>query len=106
MAAQLSETGLSATNFADLVIRQAEAHPEAVALVQPRPTRRVMTWAQLDRRIDAVAAGLSAHGLHAGHRIAIYGPNSVEFVVAYLTGRIRLMARPARPTTRWRRSVP
>jgi long-chain acyl-CoA synthetase len=43
-----------------------------------------MTWAELDRRIDAVAAGLSAHGLVAGHRVAISGPNSIEFVVAYL----------------------
>jgi long-chain acyl-CoA synthetase len=98
VAAQVSETGSSATNFADLVTQQAEAHPEAVALVQPRPTRRVMTWAQLDRRVDAVAAGLSAHGLLAGHRIAIYGPNSVEFVVAYFAAlRAGYVAVPINP---------
>ena len=70
-------------NLADLVTHQAQAQPGTVALVQPMPVRRVMTWAELDRRIDAVAAGLSAHGLVAGHRIAIFGPNSIEFIVAY-----------------------
>jgi len=97
-AVQLSEAGLFATNFADLVRRQAEAHREAVALVQPRPARRVMTWAELDRRVDAVAAGLSAHGLLAGHRIAIYGPNSIEFVVAYFAAlRAGYVAVPINP---------
>jgi long-chain acyl-CoA synthetase len=43
-----------------------------------------MTWAELDRRVETIAAGLSAHGLLAGHRIAILGPNCIEFVVAYL----------------------
>jgi long-chain acyl-CoA synthetase len=73
-----------ATNLADLVTWQAEAKPQGVALVQPRPVHRTMTWAELDRRVNEVAAGLSAHGLLAGHRIAIDGPNSIEFVVAYL----------------------
>jgi long-chain acyl-CoA synthetase len=72
------------TNLADLVTRQAEGKPDGLALVQPRPSRRTMTWAELDRRVNAVAAGLSAHGLVAGQRIAICGPNSIEFVVAYL----------------------
>jgi long-chain acyl-CoA synthetase len=95
---QLSEAGLSGTNFADLVRRAAEGHPEAVALVQPRPARRVMTWAELDRRVDAVAAGLSAHGLLAGHRIAIYGPNSIEFVVAHFAAlRAGYVAVPINP---------
>ena len=62
------------------------------------PVRRAMTWAELDRRIDAVAAGLSAHGLVAGHRIAIVGPNSIEFVVAYFaTLRAGYVAVPINP---------
>ena len=57
-----------------------------------------MTWAELDRRIDAVAAGLSAHGLVAGHRIALVGPNSIEFVIAYLaTLRAGYVAVPINP---------
>jgi acyl-CoA synthetase (AMP-forming)/AMP-acid ligase II len=82
-AARLVDAGTVDTNLADLVIRQAETQPEGVALVQPMPVRRTKTWIELDRRIDAVAAGLAAHGLVAGHRVAICGPNSIEFIVAY-----------------------
>jgi long-chain acyl-CoA synthetase len=97
-AVELLSTGPLDTNLADLVTRQAEAQPGAVALVQPMPVRRTMTWAELDRRIDAVAAGLSAHGLVAGHRIAIFGPNSIEFVVAYFaTLRAGYVAVPINP---------
>jgi long-chain acyl-CoA synthetase len=71
------------TNLADLVARQAATQPRDVALVQPKPMRRTATWAELDTRVNAVAAGLAAHGLVAGHRVAISGPNSIEFVVAY-----------------------
>jgi long-chain acyl-CoA synthetase len=97
-AVQLLNAEQQENNLADLVARQAEAHPRAGALVQPMPVRRAMTWAELDRRIDAVAAGLSAHGLVAGHRIALLGPNSIEFVVAYFaTLRAGYVAVPINP---------
>ena len=97
-AVQLLDAGQLETNLADLVTRHAEAQPRAVALVQPMPMRRTMTWAELDRRINAVAGGLSAHGLVAGHRIAIVGPNSIEFVVAYFaTLRAGYVAVPINP---------
>jgi long-chain acyl-CoA synthetase len=83
-AVQLIDTERPESNLADLVKRQVAAQPGGVALIEPNPVRRTATWAELDRRVDAVAAGLSAHGLLAGHRIAIIGPNSIEFVVAYL----------------------
>ena len=95
---QLTDTKQLETNLADLVRRHATTQPEGVALVQPRPVRRTVTWAELDRRIDAVAAGLSAHGLVAGHRIALVGPNSIEFVIAYLaTLRAGYVAVPINP---------
>ena len=98
MAVEPIDAGWLEINLADLVRRQAQARPEAVALVHPRPVRRTMTWAELDRRVDAVAAGLSAHGLVAGHRIAICGPNSIEFVVAYFaTLRAGYVAVPINP---------
>jgi long-chain acyl-CoA synthetase len=97
-AVQLHNAEQLENNLADLVARQAQAQPEAVALVQPIPVHRAMTWAELDRRIDAVAAGLSAHGLVAGHRIALVGPNSIEFVVAYFaTLRAGYVAVPINP---------
>ena len=98
MAVEPIDAGWLEINLADLVRRQAQARPEAVALVHPRPVRRTMTWAELDRRVDAVAAGLSAHGLLAGHRIALCGPNSIEFVVAYFaTLRAGYVAVPINP---------
>jgi long-chain acyl-CoA synthetase len=98
MAVEPIDAGWLEINLADLVRRQAQARPAGVALVQPRPVRRTMTWAELDRRVDAVAAGLSAHGLLAGHRIAICGPNSIEFVVAYFaTLRAGYVAVPINP---------
>lgn len=96
--ARLIEGESTETNLADLVMRQAETQPDGVALVQPRPSRRTMTWAELARRVGAIAAGLSAHGLLAGQRIAIFGPNSIEFVVAYLaTLRAGYVAVPINP---------
>jgi len=73
----------SETNLADLLTRQVERRPDRVALVEPAPERRSLTWSELDRQVSAVGAGLAAHGLVAGHRVALMAPNSVEFVVAY-----------------------
>jgi long-chain acyl-CoA synthetase len=92
------DVGPAPTNLADLVARQAETQPGDVGLIEPGPVRRTMTWAELEARIDAVAAGLAAHGLVAGHRVAICGPNSLEFVVAYLaTLRAGYVAVPINP---------
>jgi long-chain acyl-CoA synthetase len=86
------------TNLADRVTRQAGTQPDDVALVQPGPVRHTMTWAELDDQIDAVAAGVAAHGLVAGHRVAICGPNSIEFVVAYFAAlRAGYVAVPINP---------
>jgi long-chain acyl-CoA synthetase len=97
-AVQPVDAGPVDTNLADLVTRQVQTQPGNVGLVQSRPVRRAMTWAELERRIDAVAAGLAAHGLVAGHRVAICGPNSIEFVVAYFaTLRAGYVAVPINP---------
>ena len=71
-------------NLADLLTRQSASDPDRLAVVEPLPKRRALTWSELDEQVDAVAAGLAAHGLVAGHRVGLLGPNSVEFVVAYL----------------------
>ena len=60
-----------------------------------------MTWRELDHQVDAVAAGLAAHGLVAGHRVGILGPNSIEFVVAYFAAlRAGFVAVPINPLLR------
>ena len=85
-------------NLADLLTEQAAAQPHAEALAQPLPERRHLTWAALDQQVSAVARGLAAHGVVAGHRVGLVGPNSVEFVVAYLAVlRAGLVAVPVDP---------
>jgi crotonobetaine/carnitine-CoA ligase len=41
------------------------------------------TFAEMDRRSDALAAGLAAHGVQKGDRVALLMPNRIEFVEAY-----------------------
>jgi long-chain acyl-CoA synthetase len=90
--------GAGFTNLAELVAAQADSRPDEVAVVEPRPERRSMTWSELNGQVDAVAAGLAAHGLVAGHRIGILGPNSIEFVVAYFAAlRAGFVAVPINP---------
>ena len=72
------------TNVAELVAVQAAQRPQTCAIIEPGTVRRAQTWSELDRQITAVAGGLLAHGLVAGHRVALLGRNSIEFVVAYL----------------------
>ena len=52
-------------------------------------TGRRFTYSQLDGMVDDVARGMLAHGVTKGERVAIWGPNSLEwFVVQYATARI------------------
>ena len=53
---------------------------ERDALVVPRHGVR-WTYAELHRRVDALAAGLVALGLEPGDRIGIWSPNTAEWVV-------------------------
>jgi long-chain acyl-CoA synthetase len=71
-------------NLADLVDRNARDRPADIALVQPGADRRSLTWAEIDRETSAVAAGLARHGILAGHRLALRGPGSISYVLAYL----------------------
>ena len=44
----------------------------------------VLTWAELDARISAVAASLAGAGIRAGDRVALIGPADAEGVTALL----------------------
>lgn len=71
-------------NLADAVRRSATRHPSAPALIADEAT---ITWAELNARVDAIAAGLRALGLTnsggAPARVAIALPNIPEFADAY-----------------------
>lgn len=78
-------TGLA--NVAALLTPHAQARPEDEALVEPAGpgrARRVVRWADFDDRVTRLATGLAELGLVAGHRVALLGGNSIEYVLCYL----------------------
>ncbi len=84
-----------AVNLADLVRQAAKDAPERAALVAG--DRRV-TWSELDREVDALAAGLAAQGVVAGHRVAVALPNGIDLVTAlFATVRAGLVVVPLNP---------
>ena len=54
--------------------------PEGEALIVRHQEIR-WTWSELKARVDAVAAGLLAHGLRLGDRVGIWAPNCAEWAV-------------------------
>ena len=78
-----------------LLAEQARAHPDRAALVLPsrRPGSggfRSTTFAELDARVDAAAAGLAHAGLRPGMRAAMLVPPTLDFfVLAFALLRLR-----------------
>src|SRR5262249_41773039 len=64
----------------DYIIESARRLPEKVALVCQN--QRV-TYAELDRRSNALAHALVRRGVARGDRVVIYGDNTVDTVVAF-----------------------
>ena len=60
--------------------RQADAHRDRLALVVRHQNVR-WTWGELERRVDAFAAGLLTLGLECGERLGIWSPNCSEWAV-------------------------
>ena len=78
-----------------LLAEQARAAPACPALQLPwlrllPTTARTTTYGELDRRVDAVAAGLLHHGVRPGMRTALLVPPTEDFfVLAYALLRLR-----------------
>jgi long-chain acyl-CoA synthetase len=90
-------------NLADAVRRAASAGGDRPALVVVRPGGdEIISWAELDRRVDQTAAGLRGLGLTASTgaaaRVAVLLPNVPEFATS-LFGVLRagLVAVPLNP---------
>lgn len=82
-------------NLADVVDESAREWPAAVAIVEGD---RKMTYAGLDDRISAFAAGLLDCGVKPGDRVALMLGNRLEFVVAfYATLRAGAVSVPMNP---------
>ncbi len=69
----------------------ARDQPQRPALQLPHlRSFRQTTFAELDRRVDAVAAGLQQAGLRPGHRVALLVPPTEDFfVLAFALLRLR-----------------
>jgi 2,3-dihydroxybenzoate-AMP ligase len=76
--------------------RWAARHPDGLALVSGR-TR--LSYQELDRRADAMAAGLGERGLEPGERVVVQLPNVAEFVIVFFAllrlGAIPVLTLPA-----------
>jgi acyl-CoA synthetase (AMP-forming)/AMP-acid ligase II len=68
-------------DIASLVTRYAQESPERIALWCGD---RSATWGELDRHVERVASALRASGVRPGHRVAILGSNSIEYVEVFL----------------------
>jgi len=67
----------------DLIREHARARPGQLAL---RQGAQRMTWAELDRQADRVAATLQQHGLQPRDSLAVCGGNSIAYVVLFVGG--------------------
>jgi fatty-acyl-CoA synthase len=75
-----SHTRLIGETIGRALERTVAQHPDREALVVTYQGVR-WTWAELGRRVDALAAGLLALGLEPGDRIGIWAPNCSEWTL-------------------------
>ncbi|MGV4926433.1 amino acid adenylation domain-containing protein [Streptomyces sp. BHT-5-2] len=84
-----------------LVERQARAHPDAVAV---RSDEGTLTYAELDRAADLIAAGLRAAGAGPGTLVATCLPRGADLVTTQLgvlkSGAAYVSLDPAHPASR------
>jgi amino acid adenylation domain-containing protein len=64
----------------DLLIRTAAEQPEAIAITCAETS---VTYRELDRRSDALAAALVRGGVERGDRVAIFADNRPELAIAF-----------------------
>ncbi|MET3988073.1 amino acid adenylation domain-containing protein [Streptomyces sp. PvR034] len=99
---EAASTGPDATVHA-LVARQAAAHPDKTAVIGADTT---LTYRELDRISDAVAARLAGYGIGAGDRVAVCLERSPRLITAILgvlkTGAAYVPLDPAYPAQRLR----
>ncbi len=86
-------------NFAHFLEIHARSDPDAPAVVDRRMR---MSWAELDKATSRFANRLVERGLTTGDRVAIWLPNRIEVVIAYL-GAMKLGAVPV--ALNWRLQI-
>jgi len=76
------EVTVPEVSLTDFVMRDAAQRPDKPALIEG-PTGRVITYAELQRSIREVAAGLAARGFKKGDVLGILSPNVPEYGIAF-----------------------
>jgi acyl-CoA synthetase (AMP-forming)/AMP-acid ligase II len=76
------DTDLPNTSITPLVMRHADRLANKPALIDAL-TGRQLTFRELRDAIGRAAAGLHDHGVRQGDVVAIYAPNSIEYVIAF-----------------------
>ena len=96
----VQEPPLIEDTIGERLARTAREHPEVEALVSRHQDLR-WTYAELDRRTDAFAAGLLALGIKPGDRVGVWAPNCAEWTVAqFATARAGLILVSINPAYR------
>jgi long-chain acyl-CoA synthetase len=73
-------TSPASANLSDLVREAARTAGDKTAFVL---RDAALTWGEVDRRVDAVAAGLAGRGLPRGARVGMQLDNTFDFPVVY-----------------------
>src|SRR4029453_1573471 len=73
-------------NYAEHILRHAADRPEGPAILHQSEVRPLgeVSWAELQEKTAALAAGLREMGVGRGDRVAAYLPNVPEAVIALL----------------------
>lgn len=71
-------------NYAAHAFRHADAERPAIIFQSEGGSSQTLTWAEAQRQVAAVAAGLRALGVRRGDRVAAVLPNAPQAVIAFL----------------------
>lgn len=75
---------LSNKSIGQLLGEAAATWPDRVCIISNHQNLK-LTFSDLCRRADAIAAGLKKLGLKKGDRLGIWGPNDVEWIITSLS---------------------
>ena len=73
-------------NIIDIIAKNARIYPDDIAFVEVRPvteSRRPITWAQFDDRINRLTNALIERGVKKDDKIFILGRNSINWLETY-----------------------
>ena len=76
----MAELSVHALTVYDVIVRGAEVHRDAPAVIQGE---RTVSFAELRRRVDELAGGLAALGIERGERVCVLAQNDAAYVDLY-----------------------